>query len=44
MDKDVVLCWDFFSSYNCIATFAIARSQATDILSLLHFAATFYDR
>ena len=44
MDKDVVLCWDFVSAYNCIATFAIARSQVTDILSLLHFAATFYDR
>ena len=34
----------FFSAYNCIATFAIARSQVSDILALLHSAATFYDR
>ena len=34
----------FFSAYNCIATFAIARSQVSDILALLHSAATFHDR
>ena len=32
---------DFSSACNCIATLAIARSQLTDILYLLHFSATF---
>ena len=42
IDEDIVIC-RFFSACNCIVSLAIARSQVTDILYLLHFSVTYCD-